>query len=153
LQAFYRKYYQPDNALLVVAGKFETAKALQLIAQKFGPIPKPARSLATGNLLFDTYTRDPEQDGERSITVRRVGDQQLVMALYKIPAGTHADFAAIEVLNRIITQTPGGRLHKALVQSGKAASASGNAFQLKEPGMLLAAATVQMEQSLEDATT
>jgi zinc protease len=151
LQAFYRKYYQPDNAILVVAGKFEEPKALALIAQKFGVLPKPERSLATGNLLFDTYTRDPDQDGEREVTVRRVGDEQLVMALYKIPAGTHADFAPVEVLNRIITQTPGGRLHKALVQPGKAAGASGNAFQLKEPGMLLAMVNLQKEQSLAEA--
>jgi zinc protease len=151
LQAFYRKYYQPDNAILVVAGKFEEPKALALIAQKFGAIPKPARSLATGNLLFDTYTRDPDQDGEREVTVRRVGDEQLVMSLYKIPAGTHADFAPVEVLTRIITQTPGGRLHKALVQPGKAAGAMGIAFQLKEPGMLLVMANLQKEQSLPEA--
>ena len=152
LQAFYRKYYQPDNAILVVAGKFEEPKALALIAQKFGAIPKPARSLATGNILFDTYTRDPDQDGEREVTVRRVGDEQLVMSLYKIPAGTHADFAPVEVLTRIITQTPGGRLHKALVQPGKAAGAMGNAFQLKEPGMLLVMANLQKEQSLPEAS-
>jgi zinc protease len=151
LQAFYRKYYQPDNAILVVAGKFEAPKALTLIAQKFGAIPKPTRSLATGNLLFDTYTRDPDQDGEREVTVRRVGDEQLVMSLYKIPAGTHADFAPVEVLTRIVTQTPGGRLHKALVQPGKAAGAMGNAFQLKEPGMLLVMANLQKEQDLAEA--
>src|SRR5688572_19115894 len=45
LQAFYRKYYQPDNAILVVAGKFDPDKTLRLIEQKFGRIPKPVRSL------------------------------------------------------------------------------------------------------------
>lgn len=151
LQAFYRKYYQPDNAILVVAGKFDEAKALQLVAQKFGVIPRPERSLERGNLLFDTYTRDPDQDGERSVTVRRVGDEQVLMALYKIPAGTHEDFAPVEVLTEIITKTPGGRLHTALVQPGKVASTGGIAFQLKEPGAFIALANLQKEQDLAEA--
>ncbi len=59
LQAFYRKYYQPDNAVLVVAGKFDEAKALALVDDDFGPIPRPdARADAT-------YTVEPAQDGER----------------------------------------------------------------------------------------
>lgn len=151
LQAFYRKYYQPDNAILVVAGKFDVPRTLGLIATKFGAIPRPARALDRGNLLFDTYTRDPEQDGEREVTIRRVGDEQMLMALYKIPAGTHPDYAAIAVLNTIITETPGGRLHKALVQPGLAASTSGMAFQFKEPGAVLAMASLRKEQSLATA--
>lgn len=151
LQAFYRRYYQPDNAILAVAGKFDVAKTLGIIAAKYGSIPRPERSLERGNLLFETYTRDPEQDGEREITVRRVGDEQAVMALYKVPAGTHADFAAVEVLTQVMTQTPGGRFHKALVEPGIAASAGGNAFQLKEPGMVLGLASLSSTQSVDAA--
>jgi len=151
LQAFYRKYYQPDNAILAVAGKFDVDRTLALIATRFGKIPRPERSIERGNLLFDTYTRDPEQDGEREVIIRRVGDEQMVMALYKVPAGTHKDFAAIEVLNGIITQTPGGRLHKALVVPGLAANASGMAFQFKEPGAVLAMVSLRPTQSLDSA--
>lgn len=151
LQAFYRRYYQPDNAILVVAGKFDEAKTLQLIAAQFGGIPRPARSLETGNLLFPTYTRDPDQDGEREVTIRRVGDEQLVMTAYKVPAGTHADFAALEVLTQVISQTPGGRLHKALVQPGKAAGAQAISFQLREPGLFLAVVNLRKEQDLTEA--
>ena len=46
LQAFYRKYYQPDNAVLVVAGRFDPERAVELVAEKFGPIPRPDRSAA-----------------------------------------------------------------------------------------------------------
>src|SRR6476659_24747 len=45
LQAFYKKYYQPDNVVLIVAGKFDEAKALALITKHFGPIPRPTRKL------------------------------------------------------------------------------------------------------------
>ena len=44
LQAFYRHYYQPDNAVLVVAGRFDEARTLQAVAKTFGRIPRPARS-------------------------------------------------------------------------------------------------------------
>src|ERR1700752_3110781 len=45
LQAFYRNYYQPDNAVLIVAGKFDPDKTLALIKSSFGAIPKPTRKL------------------------------------------------------------------------------------------------------------
>lgn len=151
LRAFYRKYYQPDNAILVVAGKFEEPVALRLIAEKFGVIPRPERSLERGNLLFATYTRDPDQDGERAVTVRRVGDLQVVTAAYKVPSGTHPDFAALDVLTEILSRTPGGRLHSALVQPGLAAQAGGFAYQLREPGLLMALTMLRKEQSLDSA--
>jgi zinc protease len=151
LQAFYRRYYQPDNAILVVAGKFDEAKTLQLIAQKFGSIPRPERSLERGNLLFPTYTRDPDQDGEREVTVRRVGDTQVLIAAYKVPAGPHPDFAAVDVLTEILSKTPGGRLHTALVQPGLVAGTFGVNFQLREPGLLFAIAQLRKEQSADSA--
>jgi zinc protease len=86
LQAFYRKYYQPDNALLIVTGKFETERALEMIAEKFGAIPRPDRS--SENTLWDTYTREPVQDGERSVTLRRVGDIQIALMSYHVPPGS-----------------------------------------------------------------
>ncbi len=151
LRAFYRRYYQPDNAILVVAGKFEEAAALRLIAQKFGTIPKPERSLERGNLLFPTYTRDPDQDGEREVTVRRVGDQQALIVMYKVPAGTHPDFAAVDVFSQILSRTPGGRLHSALVQPGLVAQAAADNFQLREPGVLFGLALLRKDQSLDSA--
>src|SRR5215813_12087931 len=66
LAAFYQKYYQPDNALLTIAGKFDEAQALKLVANAFDKIPKPTRSLEA------TYTIEPAQDGERDVTLRRV---------------------------------------------------------------------------------
>ena len=72
LQAFYKKYYQPDNVVLMVAGKIDEAKTLALIQNNFGKVPHPSRKLET------TYTVDPVQDGERTVTVKRVGDVQLV---------------------------------------------------------------------------
>ena len=45
LQAFWREYYQPDNAVLVVAGKIDDAKTLALVDKYYSPIPRPTRQL------------------------------------------------------------------------------------------------------------
>jgi zinc protease len=143
LQAFYRRYYQPDNAVLVVAGKFDPASTLRQIEQKFGAIPKPVRSLEKGNLLYKTYTVEPIQDGERFVTLRRVGDAPIVMAGYHIPAGSHPDYAAVEVLTRVLGDQPSGRLYKALVDTKVAARTEAYSYQFREPGMLFAAAQLR----------
>ncbi|HEY9489642.1 MAG TPA: pitrilysin family protein, partial [Chryseosolibacter sp.] len=145
LQAFYRKYYQPDNAVLTVVGKIDEAKTLDMINAAFGVIPKPARQ------IDPAYTLDPTQDGERSVVLRRVGDTQVAMTAYHIPAGSHPDFAAINVLSEVLGSEPSGRLYKALVDSKKASAAGAFAFQWKEPSLLLTYAQVLKEKSLEDA--
>lgn len=145
LQAFYRTYYQPDNAVLLVAGKFDPAKTLAEINAKFGVIPRPTR------VIQKTYTLDPVQDGERSVTVRRVGDIQAVMAAYKVSAGSDPDGAALEVLSHIMTDAPSGRLYKALVETKKAAMVFPYYGETKEPGFILFGAAVPKEANLADA--
>src|SRR5688572_19470045 len=85
LQAFYRKYYQPDNAVLTVSGNIDEAKAIAMVAETFGKVPRPSRK------LDKTYTVDPVQDGERTVTVKRIGDVQSILAVYKMPDGAHPD--------------------------------------------------------------
>lgn len=145
LQAFYRHFYQPDNAVLVIAGKFDEAKALALVNTTFGPISRPDRALRT------TYTSEPVQDGERTVTLRRAGDVQAVCIAHHVPAGSDPDYAAIQVASAILGEIPSGRLHKALVETGKAVSASTYAQQFKDPGLLYMMAAVRTEKSLENA--
>lgn len=149
LQGFYRKYYQPDNAILVVAGRVDPERTLELVAEHFGPIPRPDRTGA--NQLFETYTAEPAQDGERSVTLRRVGDEQIAMAAYHIPSGSHEDFAAISVLSHILTTRPAGRLYSRIVEPGLAASTSASSWRFKEPGLLTATVRVQKNQNMEPA--
>ena len=149
LQAFYRKYYQPDNAVLVVTGRFDPERAVDLIEEKFGPIARPDRSGA--NRLFETYTAEPAQDGERTVTLRRVGGVQHAMAAYHVPSGSHEQFAAVEVLAHLLGTEPAGRLYENVVETGLAADTLILAYRLKEPGVLLAAAEVRREGDLSEA--
>ena len=139
LQAFYRRYYRPDNATLLVAGRVDPADVLARVARHFGPIPKPAEPLAR------TYTAEPVQDGEREITVRRVGETRLVGLGYHIPASAHPDTAALQVLGQVLGDTPTGRLHKSLVEPGLAASVSASPWLLAEPGLFLSFAMVPVD--------
>ena len=144
LQAFYRKYYQPDNAVLVLTGAFDEAKALAKIQSRFGVIAKPAR------VLEPTWTRDPVQDGERTVTLSRVGDYQIAAALYHIPNGPHPDVAALKVLSSVLDDNPSGRLYKALIETHKAAAAGAGPSESAEPGCFSLYAIVDKKGSLDE---
>ena len=145
LQAFWRTYYQPDNSYLLVAGKIDEAKTLALVNETFSKIPRPSRTLPK------IYTAEPTQDGERSVTLRRVGDVQALAVVYHVPAGAHPDLPALEILTEVLADTPSGRLHKALVETKKASSVDSFIPSLHDPGFVLFQAEVRQESSIEDA--
>jgi zinc protease len=146
LAAFYRKYYQPDNALLTVAGKFDEEKALKLIAEDFGKIPKPTR------VIQPQWTVEPTQDGERTVILQRVGDNPAAMVMYHVPAGAHPDAAALEVLTGVLGDSPSGRLYKALVDNKKAVGANMGVEELHDPGFMIASIRLKADQNLQEAT-
>ncbi len=143
LQAFYRMYYQPDNAVLLIAGKFDEKKALALVAKYFGPIQKPARTLPP------EWTVEPTQDGPREFTVRRKGDIQIVALAYKVPSSLHIDSDAIGFGSFILGHVPTGRLHKALVETGKAAQVFGVPLPGRHTGLQLFGAVVKKGDPVE----
>ena len=136
LRAFYKKFYQPDNAMLVVGGRFDEKKALEYITKYFGALPRPDRQLPT------TYTEEPAQDGERSVTLRRVGNVGLVGLLYHVPAASHAEYPAVEILSSILNSQPSGRLYKALVESKIATSVFARPSANHDPGNIEIVASV-----------
>ena len=145
LQAFYHLYYQPDNATLTVSGKFDPAHALKWVADSFGAIPKPTRHLPV------LYTLDPVQDGERSVTLRRVGGTPLIQAGYHVPAGPARDYAAVELLTLILGDTPSGRLYKRLTQKQLASDVSSYSFALFDPGAMFVDAQLAPGQDVDKA--
>ncbi len=145
LQAFYRTYYQPDNATLIVTGKFDPQRTLAHIEKVFGPIAKPSRVLPV------LYTLDPAQDGAREVSVVRVGDSHLIGSLYHIAPGAHPDATYAELLTYILADTPNGRLHKALVDQKKAASVNGESLALHDPGYLAFFVSLNKTQSRDEA--
>ncbi|MDE3142833.1 MAG: insulinase family protein, partial [Bacteroidota bacterium] len=88
LTQFYKKFYQPDNATLIVGGKFDNKKTLQWINELFGSIPKPKR------IIQADYTVEPVQDGERYVELKRNGDMQYIGVGYHTTAFADKDYAA-----------------------------------------------------------
>lgn len=159
LAEFYKKYYQPDNAVLVVTGRLDDAKTLQMIADTLGKLPRPTR------VLDQTYTVEPAQDGERFVSLRRVGQGQNLIVAYHTVSASHPDAAAVQVLSGVMSGGGGGgrggrgggggaadgRLAKALVDTKLAQSAS-MGFQLQhDPGLVQVSASLNQDQSLDAA--
>lgn len=155
LAEFYKKFYQPDNAVLVITGRLDEAKTLQVVADSMGKLPRPGRA------LDQTYTVEPAQDGERFVSLRRVGQGQTVMIAYHAVAAAHPDAAVLQVLAGIMNGGGGGRggrgggggqegrLTKALVDTKLAESAS-MGFQLQhDPGLVMVSASLNQDQSLD----
>ena len=145
LRAFYKTYYQPDNAVLTIAGKFDADRALAAIAKNFGAIPKPARTLPK------LYTVEPVQDGERTVTVRRVAGTQWIGAMFHLPQGANTDATAFEALAEIMTVEPAGRLYKSLVEGKKASSVENWTFLQHDAGFVIFWVQVPTGESVETA--
>ena len=145
LRAFYEMYYQPDNATLIVSGRFPEAKTLAWIAQAFDPLKRPLRRLPV------QYTLDAAQDGERSVTLRRAGGVPLLYAGYHTPPAAHPDYAAVELLGRVMGETPSGRLHKRLTEKQLAAGTFAFAQGLAEPGFIIFGAQLAPAQDPQAA--
>ena len=139
LRAFYDKYYQPDDAVLVVSGKFDEAAALAAVEKTFGYIAKPARKLAPA------YTVEPPQDGERTVSLRRNGDVYYVELAYHTVSGASPDHAASEAAADILTHEASGRLYKKLVETKLAANVWGGDQPLHDP--YLASFTAQVRDA------
>jgi zinc protease len=129
LRDFYDTFYWPDNATISVIGDFEPAAVLGLVKKYYGgftraPHPIPA-----------VYTVEPEQIGARRVTVRRVGEVGVVGIAYKSPAGTHADYPALDVLGTILSSGKTSRFYKALTDRSLALDVSGGPYFLHDPSL------------------
>ena len=160
LAEFYKKFYQPDNAVLTVTGRIDETKTLQMIAETMGKIPRPSR------VLDATYTVEPAQDGERFVALRRVGQGQSLIVAYHTVSASHPDAAAMQVLAGVMSGSggggrggrggggggiPDGRLAKALVETKLAESASMGFQQQHDPGLVSVSASLNQDQSLDAA--
>lgn len=145
LRRFYKKYYRPDNVMVIVAGKFKPETALDYLSKYFGSLKQPDTPIEP------TYTVEPPKDGERTVVLRRVGDVQYVGAAYHVPASSHPDFAAVRALTYIMSDEPGGRLYKNMVEKDLASNVFALASAFHDPGIFMAFAEVPQSVSIEVA--
>lgn len=134
LYQYYKTYYHPNNAVLVIVGDIDTNKALELVRKYFGKIPggpEPPR----------VYTTEPKQQGERRFTLRREGSSERVMIAYHMPDINHPDIFPLLILGQILDGGRSTRLFQSMVEKPIATSASANAGFRKDPGLFMLSAT------------
>ncbi len=147
LAAFYRKYYQPDNATLVIGGKFDEKKTLALVTGYFGKIPRPAR------VLVQPYTVEPPQDGERYVELRRNGDIPYIGIAFHTPAYSDKDYVANDAVIEILTNDPSGYFYKQLVDTKLATKEYGWSLTSYDPGFTYFGLSVPKDKNLDSAQT
>jgi zinc protease len=145
LKVFYQKYYQPNNATLIVGGKFDEQKTLEWIGQYFGSIPKPNFEIEK------TYSVEPPQDGEKYVELKRNGDIQHIAMAYHTPSFADKDYAANSALIAILTNNPSGVLYKALIESKLATSVYGWSPTLRDAGFSYFNCDVAKDKSIQAA--
>ncbi len=141
LYGYYRRYYVPNNATLVIVGDVETSDALRRVERYFGAFER-------GTDLPRLRTAEPEQTGERRVTIRKPGTAAYLKVGYHAPAAGDPDFFPLLVVDAALTGAKGmnlwssfrvpppqrsARLYRALVDRGLASSVSGSLLPTEQP--------------------
>ncbi|HEX9952209.1 MAG TPA: pitrilysin family protein [Rubricoccaceae bacterium] len=143
LRGFYDASYWPRNATATVAGAFNRDEALGLIDRHFGAIasgpgspggPETGDGAAADEL---PVTREPEQRGERRVTLKQAGELGAVLVAQKAPPGLDADADALDVLVQILAAGKSGRLWRRLTDAGLTTSAFAFFPRLRDPGLFV----------------
>ncbi len=157
LYAYYRQYYVPNNATLVIVGDVDADEALRSAERRFGAIP-------SGQVAPRRYTPEPVQLGERRLSVVKEATTAYLKIAYHAPAATDADFFPLLVLDSVLTGAKGlnlwasfrtpppqrsARLYQALVNTGLASTVSGSLVPTQEPFLYTISLTATEGTSLE----
>ncbi len=163
LYGYYRRHYVPNNATLVIVGDVDTSDVLRRVTQHFG-------SIQAQPIVASHHTREPDQLGERRVTISRQGTTAYLKFGFHAPAVTDPAFFPALILDAVLTGAKGmslwasfrtpppqrsARLYRALVNSGLASSVGGALLPTQHPFLytisLTATDGVPLE-ALEDAT-
>lgn len=155
LYTYYRHYYAPNNAVVVIVGDFETDSMLAQVETLFGTIP----AAENGNQIT---RQEPPTKGEKRVTVNGSGDTAYLTFAYRVPGATHPDYYALVLLNAAFAggsslgdligggSNRSSRLYKALVEPGIAAGAHGSMGPTVDPYLYALNAVVRAGRSLAE---
>jgi zinc protease len=149
LYGYYRRYYVPNNATLVIVGDVDTDEALRRVDHHFGAIQP-------GAPIQRVRTREPEQTGERRLTIAQEGTTAYLKVGYHAPSATDPRFFPLLILDAVLTGAKGlnlwssfrvpapqrsARLYRALVERGLASSVSGALISTEQPFLYVVSVT------------
>lgn len=141
---FYKAYYAPNNATVVLAGSFDTDAALKLLEDAYGAIPP-------SDLQRLEHGEEPEQTEARSVVMEQPVEVEMFQLGYKTPALTHADAPALAVLDSILTAGESSRLNRRLVDTGVAASVGAYLPPFQHEGLYAFSGTLREGKAADTA--
>ncbi len=138
LWGHYRSFYAPSNAIAVAVGDFDTAQLVRQVQHEFGGIERRPEPPAVRVV-------EPDQEGERRVTVRRPGPVAQLSIAFHVPEAGHSDTLPLWLLSSVLSAGRSSRLYKALVMSGLASSAGAGSAMTKDPYLFRLSATARPE--------
>ena len=155
LYRHYRTYYVPNNAVLSIAGDFDTQTMLNRIRELYEP-------LVAGTQPPRLERTEPTQSGERRVSVEGPGETVYLQVSYRAPSADEPDFFALNVLDSLLTGPTnlnmfgGGitnktsRLYKSLVEKELAVSVNGGVQATIDPYLYMMVITVHPRHTASD---
>ncbi|MEH1768037.1 MAG: pitrilysin family protein [Nostoc sp.] len=152
VEKYYRNFYNPDNAVLVIVGDFQTANTLETIKETFGKIPR--RQGGAGGRTQEAGVISPSLSTQHSllstpIVLREPGVGRLLQVVYPLPDANQPDVPALDVMDYILTEGRNSRLYQALVESGLASEVTASVTSLRESGWYEVLVTAGSKQDLK----
>jgi zinc protease len=147
VQEFYRSFYRPDNATLVVVGDFAPAECADWAKKYFGGIPRPTAPVTRQK------TAEPPQTAER-IEAKSYGSKSPLAGViegYKMPAAFTPDFYPLNLASNILSSGESSRLYRRLVyETQMAVQAAGIGNFTEDPNLFLAYAVMNQGKTPEE---
>lgn len=137
VRGYYRDYYRPNNATLIVAGDVRAERVFDLAGQWFGPIER-------GPTLSERVIREPRQLGERVVRIRKAVQLPGLMLAYRSPAGHAFDAKVLNLIEFLLLHGRASRLYQRLVyREHIATDLSGGVHLRKDPAIFTLRATAR----------
>ncbi|MBE8965275.1 insulinase family protein [Nostocales cyanobacterium LEGE 12452] len=146
VEKYYRNFYSPDNAVLVIVGDFQTANTLETIKEVFGKLSRQeAEVISPSSPSLSTH----HSALSTPIILREPGAGRLLQVVYPLPDANQPDVPALDVMDYILTEGRNSRLYQALVESGLASEVTASVTSLRESGWYEVLVTAGAKQDLK----
>ncbi|MCC5636548.1 insulinase family protein [Nostoc sp. CHAB 5844] len=162
VREYYRKFYTPDNAVLVIVGDFQTTKTLETVKEIFGKLAKSQESIVNSQPFGYAQGKWSRVNGQNSarcstpttanstpLVLREQGAAAMLQVVYPLPDLNHPDIPALEVMDYILTEGRNSRLYQALVESGLASEVTASVASLRDAGWYELLVTADDHQDLK----
>jgi zinc protease len=146
VRAFYRTFYVPNNATVVIAGDIDSRVATDLASRYFGRINRPTAAVPRD------IPREPPQMSPRRLTIEENWPQPVVVVAHHVTSGGHPDSYALHMASKILSDGQRSRIYRRLVyETGIAVSAAGVGNLTEDPNLFYAVAVVQPGHTVDEA--